>query len=663
MKKFFLALFILLASTDAAATTWWLRPSGGTTGNCTTARGTTDPNAYLRTFAALNLCSSPALVGGDTIKLKGGTYTEFMASGGFTIPAGSAGTRTIIEAVGTEVVTFTGLSGVGDGATFDFRSAHSYITLQGDTQARNFKIDLSGYSSCEEGILILGTANNLTFRGMDISNCVGNGISVFGTVGNNIIEYSRIHHNGGVQTGTEQAHGIYLSTSNNIVRFTEIDNNSGYGLHNYDSAGTSTGNVFENLNIHHNGTTEGAGAILSGIGTILRNSIIWNGTGKRAIQVYNASTNVEITGVTLSNNAQRELDIMPSATGTKVRNTVIRNTIGSDLVLDPSGSSTFTTNHCTAVDTGCTTTGDPEFEDPDNGNFRLKPTSSIKTGATNYGGAYLFDYYSVARTGISKGAVEFVTDPTPTELLAEISCDNVVTDSSGKGNNGTLTGGATYGTGKYNNECKFDGVNDYVNIPHSASLNLSQFTMSAWVNLTTVDATDRLLMGKLGSFGLFVTSSNPSCLSGIRSFFIDAAAGVQSACYILPITAAISVFVAASYDGDSLHIYYNGALATSQSVGGTIQTNTNPFTIGGRSGGDFLLGGIDNVRLYNYARNGTTGSGTCPTAGGKKSEILCDMDTPINPVTIPPTTYLKLGASATGLKLGPSTTALKLGAQ
>ncbi|MCD6400218.1 DUF2341 domain-containing protein, partial [candidate division WOR-3 bacterium] len=57
----------------------------------------------------------------------------------------------------------------------------------------------------------------------------------------------------------------------------------------------------------------------------------------------------------------------------------------------------------------------------------------------------------------------------------------VIFDSSGEENNGT-NHGATYGvTGKFNTALNFDGINDYVEVPHSSSLNISdKITLEAW---------------------------------------------------------------------------------------------------------------------------------------------------------------------------------------
>src|SRR4029453_6672895 len=59
-----------------------------------------------------------------------------------------------------------------------------------------------------------------------------------------------------------------------------------------------------------------------------------------------------------------------------------------------------------------------------------------------------------------------------------------VSDSSGNGNDGTITGtGVTWtAQGKFGSALSFNGLGGNVTIPHSASLNLtSSYTLSAWV--------------------------------------------------------------------------------------------------------------------------------------------------------------------------------------
>ena len=56
-------------------------------------------------------------------------------------------------------------------------------------------------------------------------------------------------------------------------------------------------------------------------------------------------------------------------------------------------------------------------------------------------------------------------------------------DSSGNKNNGALMNGAPWGTGKFGKAVQLDGVDDYVQIPHSTTLCVSnEVTVMAWIN-------------------------------------------------------------------------------------------------------------------------------------------------------------------------------------
>ena len=60
---------------------------------------------------------------------------------------------------------------------------------------------------------------------------------------------------------------------------------------------------------------------------------------------------------------------------------------------------------------------------------------------------------------------------------------DVAKDSSGNQNDGTLKNGPKWVTGKSGTALEFDGIDDYVEIPDSASLRVQSFTLSAWINL------------------------------------------------------------------------------------------------------------------------------------------------------------------------------------
>ena len=65
-----------------------------------------------------------------------------------------------------------------------------------------------------------------------------------------------------------------------------------------------------------------------------------------------------------------------------------------------------------------------------------------------------------------------------------------VADSSGNGNNGTATNGATVGVGKYGNSGSFDGTNDYVSVTNTSALNPSTITIETWFKGSAINGTN-----------------------------------------------------------------------------------------------------------------------------------------------------------------------------
>ena len=87
-----------------------------------------------------------------------------------------------------------------------------------------------------------------------------------------------------------------------------------------------------------------------------------------------------------------------------------------------------------------------------------------------------------------------------------------VTDASGNGNTGTITGATWAATGKYGKALQFNGTNALVTVPDAASLQLSSgMTLEAWVNPSTVNANWRDVIYKGNdNYYLEATSTNAS---------------------------------------------------------------------------------------------------------------------------------------------------------
>jgi hypothetical protein len=81
----------------------------------------------------------------------------------------------------------------------------------------------------------------------------------------------------------------------------------------------------------------------------------------------------------------------------------------------------------------------------------------------------------------------------------------VAGDSSGNGNNGTITG-ASWVTGKYGDALSFNGLNNYITVPASSSLtsNPNGITVNLWLKMTTLSGIPVSMWGNANSgFGLF----------------------------------------------------------------------------------------------------------------------------------------------------------------
>ncbi|HAJ60969.1 MAG TPA: hypothetical protein DCP31_18315, partial [Cyanobacteria bacterium UBA8543] len=149
-----------------------------------------------------------------------------------------------------------------------------------------------------------------------------------------------------------------------------------------------------------------------------------------------------------------------------------------------------------------------------------------------------------------------------------------VRDQTGNGNNGKVEGANWWGcaapignTGT--TVMKFDGVNDCVEVPYSASLNPSQFTVSCWVKVE----------GGQGSHRSPLTSRSSD--SGLKGYVIYATPENKWEMFVgngstwQKLTGPNVVLntwthLTGTYDGSTLTLYING------SVAGTLKTSYAP---------------------------------------------------------------------------------------
>jgi hypothetical protein len=173
-------------------------------------------------------------------------------------------------------------------------------------------------------------------------------------------------------------------------------------------------------------------------------------------------------------------------------------------------------------------------------------------------------------------------------------------DESGFGNHGTPTG-ATLTSDRFgvpNKAYFFDGINDYINVPHDPSLNLEEgFTFTAWINSSSTEG-PRIILGKSGGYGTsgyILKDHNNSDKIRIELFNFADLTGSAS------IPVGEWIFVAATYDRNELKLYHNALPDNTMAATEAVTANTLNLSIGACQGFECFYGKIDDIRIYNQA--------------------------------------------------------------
>lgn len=193
-------------------------------------------------------------------------------------------------------------------------------------------------------------------------------------------------------------------------------------------------------------------------------------------------------------------------------------------------------------------------------------------------------------------------------LVGRWTLDGQAFDSSGQGNNGTVTG-ALYTNGKGSPGLWFDGTDDKVDCGTGSSINFvlaNPFTACAWIN-NSLGSDDIIVGNSWGGPGwhLRVTSTNK-----IR--FILVGSGGTTYRYVDSTSSLTAGWhhVAGTWDGSSvIKVYIDGVdVSNTQQTAGSLTsiTSTNPVTIGLSEASAAFSGRIDDVRIYNTALDSTS---------------------------------------------------------
>lgn len=192
----------------------------------------------------------------------------------------------------------------------------------------------------------------------------------------------------------------------------------------------------------------------------------------------------------------------------------------------------------------------------------------------------------------------------------------VAGDSSGNGNNGTVYG-ATWVAGKYGNASSFNGINDYVQVPDSNSLHITNaLTITAWIKTTGSGMTFRnRIVDKWGTNnqggGWNLNIWDSSGKLGFEQRYWDGSqmlvTGLQGNTVV---TDNAWHFVCATLDSGTAtaKLYVDGQLdAQSTSFTNALLSNNGNLAIGAffSSNYNFFNGITDEVQIYNRTLSAT----------------------------------------------------------
>ncbi|MFA5102807.1 MAG: LamG-like jellyroll fold domain-containing protein [Candidatus Thermoplasmatota archaeon] len=196
-------------------------------------------------------------------------------------------------------------------------------------------------------------------------------------------------------------------------------------------------------------------------------------------------------------------------------------------------------------------------------------------------------------------------------LVAELNFDegigSTVHDAANT-NDGTLSGG------KFGNGLKFDGVNDYVNIPDNPTLDITEnITLEAWIkinNFSTSAGYHMYIIGKDSAgqrsygIGVDLTWQKPK-KPFVIMFHSGGSNQVAWGLNELVVNQWYHIAGVFDYSANQLKLYVNGVYQTTQSDPSTVYPGTADLRIGGRqyAGHECYFNGIiDEVRISNNVR-------------------------------------------------------------
>ena len=194
-------------------------------------------------------------------------------------------------------------------------------------------------------------------------------------------------------------------------------------------------------------------------------------------------------------------------------------------------------------------------------------------------------------------------------LVAYYPFNGNANDESGNGNNGIVNGATLtmdrFGTAS--SAYSFDGVDDYVSVSDSPSLDLTTYRMTIASWFRTSNPTPNQDKGLVEKGDIWALTLRSDGKVNIGMYFGPTYPNdYYSAISTTIVSPDTWYHVAGSYDGSAMRIFVNGVLESSTPITGNFNTDDRRLCIGSNVWGSdqptiFTNASIDEVRIYNRA--------------------------------------------------------------
>jgi len=192
-------------------------------------------------------------------------------------------------------------------------------------------------------------------------------------------------------------------------------------------------------------------------------------------------------------------------------------------------------------------------------------------------------------------------------LTAYLPFDGNLLDKSGNVNNGTSYG-AISATGRINQGMSFDGINDYIRVADSASLDITgNITIESWIRpaviINSANSNARIVDKQNAYYLLF---DYPSADGRLRLTLRIGGNYVNVSSIKNSWNADQWYHIVGTYDGSEMKVYVDGVLENSTPMTGSIEASDYELFFGTRAVSNvptnmFFNGLIDEVKIYSRA--------------------------------------------------------------